>query len=126
MFSNGVVTDSSWRCNETSITPHDGWQQNNFTDNTWPKAFVRHDNGGQGNSAHVFGIPKNVHWISAENHDATRFICRRHISKEERLSKSSKYSVSRFPASAIVNLIIITYSQSENYMKRFGRILSIY
>ena len=100
VLSNGVVTDSSWRCNETCITPQEGWEQINFTDNTWPNAFVRHDNSGQLFATHVFGIPKDVHWISAENHYATKFICRRHFSKEERLSNtcSSKYFVSLFLA----------------------------
>ena len=85
VFSNGVVTDSSWKCKETSISQQEGWDQTNFTDNTWPNAFVRHDNSGRLNSNHVFGIPKDVHWISAENHNAAEFICRRHFSKEERL-----------------------------------------
>jgi len=111
VFSNGVVTDSSWKCNETSITPDDGWEQTNFPDNAWPNAFVRHDNSGRGPSTHVFGIPKNVHWISAEKHDATRFICRRRLSEEERLSKSSKYSFSRFPALDTVNLSKSTLKQ---------------
>ena len=104
VFSNGLVTDSSWKCNETSITPDDGWKQTNFTDNTWPNAFVRHNNSGRNNSSHVYGIPKDVHWISVENHYATKFICRRRISKEEKLRNtcSSEYSVSLFPASAIV------------------------
>ena len=97
VFSNEVVTDSSWKCKETSTTPDDGWQQTNFTDNTWPNAFVRHDNSGRDSSAHVFGIPKDVHWITAENHDAIRLICRRRISKEERLSKSSMYSSFSIP-----------------------------
>ena len=106
VFSNGVVTDSSWKCNESSILPDSGWEQNEFTDDTWPSAFVRHDNSGQDRSTHVFGIPKDVHWISTENHNATRFICRRRLSTEERLSNTcrSKYSVSRIPASAIVSL----------------------
>ena len=107
VFSNGVVTDSSWKCNESSIKPDDGWEQTNFTDNTWSSAFVRHDNSGRHTSTRVIGIPEDVHWISAEHHEATRFICRRRISKDEKLSNtcSGKYSVSLFPASAIaVNL----------------------
>ena len=99
VFSNGVVTDSSWKCNESSIKPEDGWEQTNFTDNTWPNAFVRQDNSGRQSSTRVIGIPNDVHWISAENHEATRFTCRRRFSKEERLRKSSKYSVSLFSVS---------------------------
>ena len=103
VFSNGVVTDRSWKCNESSIKPDDGWKETNFTDNTWPNAFVRQDNSGLQRSNRVTGIPEDVHWISAENHWATRFICRRRISKDERLSNacSGKYSVSLFPASAM-------------------------
>ena len=107
VFSNGVVTDSSWKCNESSIKPDDEWEQINFTDNTWPNAFVRQDNSGRLSSTRVTGIPEDVHWISAENHWATRFICTRRISTDERLANtcSSKYSVSLFPASAIaINL----------------------
>jgi len=100
VFSNGLVTDSSWKCKESVIKPHDGWKQTNFTDKSWPNAFVRHDNSGLQSSTRVTGIPKDVHWISAENHEATRFICWRHISKEERLIKSSKYSFSLFLTSA--------------------------
>ena len=100
VFSNGVVTDSSWKCKESFIKPDDGWEQANFTDNLWPNAFVRHDNSGLHSSTRVTGIPKGVHWISAENHEATRFICRRRISKKESLIKSSEYSVSLFPTSA--------------------------
>ena len=97
VLSNGVVTDNSWKCNETSITPQEEWEQTNFTDNTWPNAFVRHDNSGRHIATHVFGIPKDVHWISAENHYATKFICRRRFSEEERSNTcSSKYSVSLF------------------------------
>ena len=103
VFSNGVVTDSSWKCNESSINPDDGWEQTNFTDNTWPNAFVRQDNSGRLSSARVIGIPEDVHWISAENHWATRFICSRRISKDESNTCGSKYSVSIFPASAIAS-----------------------
>ena len=108
MFSNGLVTDSSWKCKESFIKPDDGWKQTNFSDKLWPNAFVRHDNSGLQSSTRVIGIPKSVHWISAENHRATRFICRRRISKEESLIKSSKsgFSIPDF------NQLIKTYSQT--------------
>ena len=90
VFSNGVATDSSWKCKEILITPDDGWAQTNFNDNTWPRAFIRHDNSGPSGFIPVPGIPHNVHWISAVNHNAVRFICRRHFTEEEKLRNSSK------------------------------------
>ena len=90
VFSNGVATDSSWKCKEILITPDDGWEQTNFNDNTWSRALVRHNNSGASGFYSVPGIPNNVHWISAANHNAVRFICRRHFTEQEKLSNSSK------------------------------------
>ena len=90
VFSNGVATDSSWKCKEILITPDDGWEQTDFNDNTWPRAFIRHDNSGPSGFIPVPGIPHNVHWISAVSHNAVRFICRRHFTVEEKLRNSSK------------------------------------
>ena len=121
-----VVTDSSWKSNESSIKPDDGWKETNFTDNTWLNTFVRQDNSGRLSSTRVIRIPNDVHCISAENHEAPRFVCRRRFSKEERLSKSSKYSVSPFPASTIVNLSKLALKQLHcTYIQRLDRILSI-
>jgi len=88
VFSNRVTTDGTWKCKEILIRPDDGWEQTNFNDSTWHHAYVRHDNSGLGISAP--GIPHNVHWISAADHNAVRFICRRHFTEEEKLSNSSK------------------------------------
>ena len=90
VFSNGVATDSNWKCKEILSTPDDGWEQTNFNDNTWPRAFIRYDNSGPGGFSPVPGIPHNVHWISTANHNAVRFICRRHFTEEEKRSNSSK------------------------------------
>ena len=90
VFSNGVVTDGTWKCKESFIRPDDGWEQTNFSDNTWPQAYVRHDNSGPGGFFPVPGIPRNVHWISAANHNAVRLICRRHFTAEEKLNNSGK------------------------------------
>ncbi|XP_078361490.1 uncharacterized protein LOC144645827 [Oculina patagonica] len=80
VFSNGVVTDSSWKCKEAD-NPENGWEQTNFSDDAWPYAFIRPINDG---SSRVPGIPRNVHWISLANNIPTRFICRRRFSTEEK------------------------------------------
>ena len=74
IFSNGVVTDSSWKCKETD-NPENGWEQINFADDAWPQASVRSSNS----EIKVYGVPLKVHWISPENHFAKRFICRRYF-----------------------------------------------
>ena len=86
VFSNGVVTDGSWKCKETN-TPENGWQDANFTDHAWPDAYTRYNNTG---NYGVMGIPPNIGWISSANHKASRFICRRRFNTEERTSNSSK------------------------------------
>ncbi|KAL9980672.1 hypothetical protein ACROYT_G009285 [Oculina patagonica] len=83
VFSNGVVTDRSWKCKETN-NPENGWEQTNFTDDAWPYAYIRQDNSGRSGVSRVHGIPYNVHWISPANHNATRFICRRRFSTVEK------------------------------------------
>ena len=89
VFSNGEVTDGSWKCKETD-NPEDGWEQTNFNDSEWQYASIRQDNSGLNVSPRVYGIPPNVHWISPANHHAVRFNCRRRFSTEERNSNSSK------------------------------------
>ncbi|KAL9980682.1 hypothetical protein ACROYT_G009300 [Oculina patagonica] len=79
IFSNGVVTDASWKCKETD-RPENGWEQANFTDDAWPYAYMRNNNS----VTKLWGIPTYVRWISPANHYATRFICRRRFSIEER------------------------------------------
>lgn len=86
VFSNGVLTDSSWKCKETD-NPENGWEQGNFNDDAWPHAYIRVNNSGPT----IYGIPTNVHWISPENHVAmSRFICRRRFSEKEENTVSSK------------------------------------
>ena len=87
VFSNGLATDGTWKCKEVLSGPDDGWEQTNFNDSTWQHAYVRHDNNGVNR---VPGIPHNVHWISAANQTAVRFICRRHFTEEEKIRNSSK------------------------------------
>ena len=91
VFSNGIVTDNSWKCKET-YSLENGWEKNNFTDDAWPYAYIREKN----NPVKVDGIPSNVHWISPANHYALRIICRRHFSTEERNNNSSKLHLNTF------------------------------
>ena len=86
IFSNGVVTDSSWKCKETD-NPENGWEQIDFADDAWPQAYVRFNNS----ETQVSGIPPDVHWISPANHLAKRFICRRRFSAagETRVTSNS-------------------------------------
>ena len=85
VFSNGVVTDSSWKCKEIQ-SQENGWMKTSFIDDSWPHAFMRRKNSVQ----KVYGIPPNVHWISPANHSATSFICRRRFTIEEGDRNSSK------------------------------------
>ncbi|XP_078362117.1 uncharacterized protein LOC144646410 isoform X2 [Oculina patagonica] len=88
IFSNGVVTDSSWKCKETH-SPENGWEQTDFNDDAWPHAYIRDNNS----VTQVYGIPSNVHWISPANHLAKRFICRRRFIKDEGKSNSVLISI---------------------------------
>ena len=86
MFSNGVVTDRSWKCIETN-SPENGWERTNFNDDAWPHAYMSYNNS----AVRAYRIPSNNHWIHLANNRAIRFFCRRRFSKEERNSNSSKY-----------------------------------
>ncbi|KAL9980673.1 hypothetical protein ACROYT_G009286 [Oculina patagonica] len=93
VFSNGVVTDRSWKCKETN-NPENGWEQTNYIDDAWPYAYIRQDNSGLNIfSERVDGIPSNVHWISPANHKATRFICRRRFSTVEKSRKKTLIAI---------------------------------
>lgn len=87
VFSNGVVTDSSWKCKETH-SPVVGWERLDFSDDEWPYAYITYSNSG---SLAVDGIPPDVHWITPANHYADRFLCRRRFNTAERVSNKSKY-----------------------------------
>ena len=88
VFSNGMVTDFSWKC-EDSHDLENGWEQTNFTDDDWPNAYMRYNNSAR--DPEVYGIPLNVHWISLADDSATKFICRRRFYIEEKKRGSSKY-----------------------------------
>ncbi|KAL9980680.1 hypothetical protein ACROYT_G009297 [Oculina patagonica] len=88
VFSNEVVTDSSWKCKEND-NPENGWEQTNFTDDAWPHASMRRNNSKN----KVLGIPRNVYWISPANYLVNRFVCRRRFSIEERNRNSTLISI---------------------------------
>ncbi|KAL9980681.1 hypothetical protein ACROYT_G009299 [Oculina patagonica] len=85
IFSNGVVTDDSWKCKETQ-TPENGWQGANYSDDTWRNAYIRYSNTGP---FRVYGIPPYIRWISPANISANKFICRRRFNGMERVSNST-------------------------------------
>ena len=91
VFSNGVVTDGSWKCKET-YGLEIGWEQTNFTDDAWPHAFMRRNNSGPSDIPQVSGIPSNVHWVSPANQFFPGgSICRRRFRMEEKASDNSTY-----------------------------------
>ena len=87
VFSNGVVTDRSWKCKRNN-SPENGWEQTNFSDDAWPYAHVMSYNNSV---SKVIGIPSNTHWIRPAHDRTNRFYCRRRFSEEERNDSSSKY-----------------------------------
>jgi len=86
VFSNGVVTDRSWKCINTN-SPGKGWEQTNFNDDAWPHAYMSYNNSVR----RAYGIPSSIYWINPVIDNAIRFFCRRRFSKEERNSTNSKY-----------------------------------
>ncbi|XP_078361491.1 uncharacterized protein LOC144645828 [Oculina patagonica] len=101
VFSNGVVTDSSWKCKETD-SPEDGWEQANFTDDTWPSAYIRFNNSATG----VYGIPLDVHWISPANHVASKFFCRRRFSTKKENRNSTLISILGYETTHEISLYL--------------------
>ena len=91
VFSNGVVTDRSWKCLETN-NPGNGWEQTSFNDDAWPQAYMSYNNS----EIRAYGIPASTYWIHPANNRAIKFFCRRRFSKEGRNSNYSKYSMKFF------------------------------
>jgi len=89
VFSNGVVTDRSWKCIETN-KPGIGWEETSFNDDAWPHAYMSFSNSV---SKRVYGSPSSAYWIHPANKRAIRYFCRRRFSKEEKNTNYSKYSV---------------------------------
>ncbi|KAJ7374033.1 hypothetical protein OS493_009363 [Desmophyllum pertusum] len=102
-FSNQVVTDRSWKCKEVNSSFEDGWERTNYTDDTWSFAHIRNDNSA---SLGVFGILPSVHWISPANYGATRFICRRRFSEQEKASNSTLISILGYKSTHIISLYL--------------------
>ena len=86
VFSNGVVTDRSWKCIETN-NPENGWEQTSFNDDAWPHAYMSSNNS----VVRAYGVPSNNYWIHPANDGAIRFFCRRRFSTEEGNSNISKF-----------------------------------
>ncbi|ESP05287.1 hypothetical protein LOTGIDRAFT_152117 [Lottia gigantea] len=70
-FSNGVVTDSSWRC---STSADEGWKEIGFDDSNWQDATIQtHTNWG----ANPTSIPSEAKWIWTAGDTAdTHVFCR--------------------------------------------------
>jgi len=107
VFSNGVVTDRSWKCKEAN-SPEDGWEQTSFNDDAWPDAYMSFNNS----VTRSYGVPSSTYWIHPANNRAVRFFCRRRFSTEEGNINSSKYqenfssfSIACQPLSTFSNLI---------------------
>lgn len=58
-FSNGLVTNSNWKCSERS---HLRWNSPDFDDSSWPAAWEvqRH---GDGPGGYIAGIDRTAKWI---------------------------------------------------------------
>ena len=58
-FSNGLVTNSSWKCSEQLLQ---GWNSRDFDDRSWPAALEmkRHGDGPWG---YIAGIDPSAKWI---------------------------------------------------------------
>ena len=86
VFSNGVVTDRSWKCKEAN-SPEDGWEQSSFNDDAWPDAYMSFNNS----VIRSYGIPSSIYWIHPANNRAVRFFCRRRFNTKEGNINSSEY-----------------------------------
>ncbi|XP_031574613.1 uncharacterized protein LOC116308348 isoform X2 [Actinia tenebrosa] len=80
-FSNGIRTDSSWKC---TTTTYKNWHTTNFDDSSWPHAVEHALNGYT-----VRDIPRDVRWIGVRDPNAKQFYCRRRISVKPQLPPSS-------------------------------------
>jgi len=67
--SNGIKTDEHWRC--TNVFD-DGWFLPNYTDISWPKAFVLDNN------TRAYFIAPDAKWIGYER-ESNRIYCRRNL-----------------------------------------------
>ena len=59
-FSNGLVTNSSWKCSKHS---HLGWNTRCFDDFSWPAAVEFPNHHGDGLEGNIAGIDPTAKWI---------------------------------------------------------------
>ena len=62
-FSDGNVTDGSWKC--SSVKPSDQWISSTFDDSSWPNALATEGQGGKWPNQP--NIANNAKWIWAGN-----------------------------------------------------------
>ena len=73
-FSNGAVTDGSWKCSRDLVTD---WQKLNFDDSKWSAPTATRDNG----DLSAKDIAKSAKWIwaGAYNDAKTTVYCRKRL-----------------------------------------------
>ena len=59
-FSDGSVTDSSWKC---ARNVSDDWYKTNFNDSSWPKAQATNFNRSLWGLSPAAGISESAQWI---------------------------------------------------------------
>ena len=79
-FSDGVVTDGTWKCTREYRA---GWETLNFDDRNWPFATATRGQGDPGAWANVPKIASNAKWIWAGSYSDTKVTayCRKELSK---------------------------------------------
>ena len=64
-FSNGLVTNSSWKCSDRF---HHGWKLRGFNDRDWPAAVEIINHQGDGLEGNIAGIDPTAKWIWTIKH----------------------------------------------------------
>ena len=79
--SNGLVTDTRWRCfslNKTAPRQRQ-FRYNKADDSQWPQAFASFANREDSPWGKISGITEDASWISTVEEDHTRLFCRRRL-----------------------------------------------
>ena len=101
--SNGVVTDTRWKC--TGLAKREPlnfkWWQDKADDSNWAQAVANFSNRGDSPWRKVRDISEDAFWISTANEDDVRIFCRRRLSdvflKRTSFSKGMKCLKSKAP-----------------------------